>query len=382
MKSSVRFMPAKMNKMNFKMVRVIGSGKYSVIYEVICTRGKYKNRKFALKRYFLSEHNAICRALHERKILTSLGLGNSKNPFITSLFFATGGWKTPSCICTLGSEYNLNDLVISVGLFSEEDARFYLAEIMCGLEYIHKKNIVHRDIKLKNILLSQTGHAIITDFDLAHNLLGGGVLRSVIFAGTLDYMAPEIANSVVVTKKADIWSLGALVAHLISPKFRKNTGDLNEKLHQARLGAYEIPNAASLSVELIELINACLEYDYAARPEVEDLKSFAFFNSIDWSKVAACQLEPPFKINQLAYSHIDGFAVDPFDENVLMTAFQPNKPILEYKSGASHTSKLQSVPKNMENLKKYGYTDVKIQRLFQNFDFVSSLYKRTSDVED
>ncbi|VUZ48203.1 unnamed protein product [Hymenolepis diminuta] len=154
-------------------------------------------------------------------------------------------------------------------------------------------------------------------------------MKSVIFAGTLDYMAPEIANRVVVTKKADIWSLGALVAHLVSPKFRKNAENIREKLDQAIRGTYEISNAASLSAELMELINACLKYDYDARPDVENLKTFAFFNSTDWLKVAACQMEPPFKTNQLTFSHIKNFSVDPSHINVLMTAFQPNKPILE-----------------------------------------------------
>ncbi|KAM3183055.1 hypothetical protein ACTXT7_011104 [Hymenolepis weldensis] len=365
---------------DFKIIKIIGSGKFSVIYKAIRTRGKYKNREFAIKRYFLSERSAICRALNERKILACLASGNSTSPFVSSLFMATGSWKTPCCIVTLGSEYNLNDLVISVGPLKEDEARFYAAEIMCGLEYIHWREIVHRDIKPKNILLSQTGHAIITDFDLAYDLVGDTKgMQSVVFAGTLDYMAPEIANNIVVTKKADIWSLGVLIAHLVSPTFRAN---INTRLRTAEEGVNERSNTVSLSKELMEFINACLEYDLDLRPEVEDLKTFKFFKSIDWKKVAACRIKPPFKINQLRFSHIDKFTVDPFNEEVLLTALHLNKPILKCSSRKSDTSKLQFIPKNLENLKKHGYTNEKIQRLFRKFNFVNPLYYGSLTVKE
>lgn len=106
----------------------------------------------------------------------------------------------------MGSKFDLHDLRGSRGLLKDGIARFCIAEVMCGLEYIHRMGIVHRDIKLENILLSDGGHVIIIDFDMAYNPQGNSIqgILSIITAGTLEYMAPEIANNIVVTTKADV----------------------------------------------------------------------------------------------------------------------------------------------------------------------------------
>ncbi|KAM3183056.1 hypothetical protein ACTXT7_011105 [Hymenolepis weldensis] len=337
-----------MNKEDFKIVKVLGTGSYSVTYEVICNKGKFKDRKYAMKRYFLNDEQSICRALIERHFGARLVSRNSSSPFVATLFWAFGSWKTPCCVYTLGSDYNLNDLAKSIGLLKEEDARFYIAEVMCGLEYIHEKGIVHRDIKLENILLSESGHAIIADFDSAYDLeVGYERKKSAAYAGTLEYMAPEIANRVEVTKKADVWSLGALMAHLVSPKFRSDKVSRDTRVQKAKDGAYEISNAASLSNELMIFLNNCLKHDYNERPEVVELKALKFFTPIDWTELSACRMEPPFKLSELKFSHINTFTVNPKDEKVLSTAFQQNKPILDGPNTTFNASKLEFKPTNV-----------------------------------
>ncbi|VUZ48206.1 unnamed protein product [Hymenolepis diminuta] len=351
-----------MKKEDFKIVKVLGSGCYSVTYEVICTKGKFKNRKYAMKRYFLNDEQSICRALIERQFGARLVSRNSSSPFVATLFWAFGGWKTPCCVYTLGSDYTLRDLVKSVGLLKEEDARFYIAEIICGLEYIHEKGVVHRDIKLENVLLSESGHAIIADFDSAYDLeVDHRRKKSSVYAGTLEYMAPEIANRVEVTKKADVWSLGALMAHLVTPRFRSDRVSRDVRIQKAMDGTYEILNAASLSNELMKFFDICLKHDYNERPEVVELKALEFFTSIDWTELGACRMEPPFKISELKFSCISKLAGS---------------------SRKLDASKLQFIPKNLENLKKYGYTNEKLQHLFRKFNFVNPLYFGPSTVKE
>ncbi|VUZ44555.1 unnamed protein product [Hymenolepis diminuta] len=342
-----------MNLEDFTVVKVLGSGHFSTIYETICTKSRFKGEKYALKRYFLTDRLSIEEILHERNILVRLASGNSNSPFVTSLFWAFGGWMNPCYVCTLGSEYDLSHVVEAFGHLKEEDARFYIAEIMCGLEYIHEKDIVHRDIKLENVLLSETGHVIITDFDLSYDCHGnnpGGLAAP--FAGTQGYMAPEIANNTVVTNKADIWSLGALVVHLVLPNFHlTNAGEL-EHFQMAKEGTQETSNAAFLSTELMDFIKTCLRPIYTERPEVLKLKALSFFNSINWKVVSDCQMEPPFRMSQIRSSRIN--------------MAKGKGPILT-------SSPTPPLPTDVEDLRDCGFSEEKIQQLFRDFSFVNPL---------
>ena len=79
---------------------------------------------------------------------------------------------------------------LSNGRFSENRARFYAAEIAMGLQYLHSKGIVYRDLKPENLLLDADGHIKITDFGLSKENVEGQELHSL--CGTPEYLAPEI----------------------------------------------------------------------------------------------------------------------------------------------------------------------------------------------
>lgn len=160
----------------------------------------------------------------------------------------------------------------------EESARFYIAEVRCILAFIHQMDLVHTDIKLGNILLSQATRAIITHFYLAYDCRGGNIGERVsLLAGTVDFMSPEIANGVAATKKADIWCLGTLMAQLGSPTFWPTNASFQEEFQMAKEGAYEISNVASLSNEVMDfVVSSCLRPDYIERPEIAELKTLPF----------------------------------------------------------------------------------------------------------
>ncbi|XP_063302232.1 protein kinase C-like [Pelobates fuscus] len=87
------------------------------------------------------------------------------------------------------------------------EAMFYAAEITCGLQFLHKRGIVHRDIKPDNIMLDEEGHARICDFGLVAENITGGVLAQG-STGTTTHMAPEVAAERRYGASADWWSLG------------------------------------------------------------------------------------------------------------------------------------------------------------------------------
>ena len=97
----------------------------------------------------------------------------------------------------------------TVRRFDEERTKFYTAEIILAIEYLHSKDIIYRDLKPENILLDDEGHICLTDFGLAKYV--GNNSKANTFVGTPEYLAPEIITGIGHHKPADWWSLGILM---------------------------------------------------------------------------------------------------------------------------------------------------------------------------
>lgn len=109
--------------------------------------------------------------------------------------------------------YNGGELFyyLSNGRFSENRARFYAAEIALGLQYLHSKGIVYRDLKPENLLLGEPNNLDsirIADFGLANELDISNTLKS--YCGTPGYIAPEIALNKPYGPAVDMWSIGVI----------------------------------------------------------------------------------------------------------------------------------------------------------------------------
>jgi beta-adrenergic-receptor kinase len=101
-------------------------------------------------------------AVNERNMLAKVN-----SPFVVNLYYA---FQTPEKLCFILDLMNGGDLhyhLTQHGVFSENEVRFYAAELVLGLEHIHRQNIVYRDLKPSNILLDEQGHIRISDLGLA-----------------------------------------------------------------------------------------------------------------------------------------------------------------------------------------------------------------------
>eukprot|EP01134_Creolimax_fragrantissima_P004173 CFRG4173T1 len=187
--------------------------------------------------------------------------------------------------------------VIKDGSFSESRARFYMAEIVLALEYLHSIGVIYRDLKLDNVLLHSSGHVKLADFGMCKEGITNENPFTSTFCGTPDYIAPEILMYEPYGVSVDWWSLGILCFEMLtaSQTFQVETED---ELFEAIL-TQEITFPSYLSGNAKHLISAFLNRDPKRRlgcgPEkTSAIKTHSFFRRLDWNLLGARQLPPPF----------------------------------------------------------------------------------------
>ncbi|XP_062967611.1 ribosomal protein S6 kinase-related protein [Cynocephalus volans] len=138
------------------------------------------------------------------------------HPFVHSLGDSWQGKRHLFIMCSYCST-DLYSLWSAVGCFPEASIRLFAAELVLVLCYLHDLGIIHRDVKMENILLDERGHLKLTDFGLSRHLPQGA--RAYTICGTLQYMAPEVLSGGPYNHAADWWSLGVLLFSLATGKF-------------------------------------------------------------------------------------------------------------------------------------------------------------------
>nr|XP_019937252.1 PREDICTED: beta-adrenergic receptor kinase 2 [Paralichthys olivaceus] len=204
------------------------------------------------------------------------------------------------------------------GVFSEKEMRFYAAEIILGLEHMHNRFVVYRDLKPANILLDEHGHVRISDLGLACDFSKRKPHASV---GTHGYMAPEVLQKgTAYDSSADWFSLGCMLFKLLrghSPFRQHKTKDKHEIDRMTLTMNVELPD--SFTAELKDLLEGLLQRDVSKRlgcqgrgaPEV---KEHQFFKGIDWQQVYLQKYSPPLIPPRGEVNAADAFDIGSFDE--------------------------------------------------------------------
>lgn len=150
---------------------------------------------------------------------------------------------------------------------------------MSALKYLHKNRVIHRDLKLGNLFLSDKMEIKLGDFGLATKLEFEGERKRTI-CGTPNYIAPEILEG---SKKGhsyevDIWSVGVIMYTLLIGKPPFETNDVKTTYRRIKMNAYTFPeNIISASAK--DLITRILQTDPSKRPSIDDIMNHDFFNS-------------------------------------------------------------------------------------------------------
>ncbi|KAK4704420.1 protein-serine/threonine kinase, partial [Phenoliferia sp. Uapishka_3] len=234
--SSIRVRSVEIGPSSFHKIKLLGKGDVGKVYLV---REKKTEKLFAMKvlsKKEMIKRNKIKRALAEQEILAG-----SNHPFIVTLYhsFQSDDYLYLCMEYCMGGEF-FRALQTRPGkCLPEEDAKFYAAEVVAALEYLHLMGFIYRDLKPENILLHQTGHIMLSDFDLSKQSehVGGapagikhmtpnGVplvdtkmciadFRTNSFVGTEEYIAPEVIKGCGHSSAVDWWTCGVLIYEML-----------------------------------------------------------------------------------------------------------------------------------------------------------------------
>ncbi|XP_010464481.1 PREDICTED: serine/threonine-protein kinase AtPK2/AtPK19 [Camelina sativa] len=275
---------------DFEVLKVVGQGAFGKVYQV---RKKDTSEIFAMKvmrKDKIVEKNHAEYMKAERDILTKID-----HPFIVQLKYS---FQTKYRLYLVLDFINGGHLFFQLyhqGLFREDLARAYTAEIVSAVSHLHEKGIMHRDLKPENILMDVDGHVMLTDFGLAKEFEEN--TRSNSMCGTTEYMAPEIVRGKGHDKAADWWSVGILLYEMLTgkPPFVGSKGKIQQSIVKEKI---KLPKF--LSNEAHALLKGLL----AKEPErrlgsgptgAEEIKKHKWFKGINWKKLEAREVQPSFK---------------------------------------------------------------------------------------
>ncbi|CAI2175369.1 10665_t:CDS:10 [Funneliformis geosporum] len=308
--NSIKIKRVEVGPNSFQKVKLLGKGDVGKVYLV---KEKKTSKLYAMKvlsKKEMIKRNKIKRALAEQEILAT-----SNHPFIVTLYhsFQSEDYLYLCMEYCMGGEF-FRALQTRPGkCLLEEDAKFYAAEVIAALEYLHLMGFIYRDLKPENILLHQSGHIMLSDFDLSKqshpaNMPGivknsGGNappsidtkscianLRTNSFVGTEEYIAPEVIKGCGHTSAVDWWTLGILIYEMLygfTPFKGQNRNATFSNILRNDVYFPETAHAQQVSNLCRSLIRKLLFKDenkrLGSKAGASDVKAHAFFKNTQWA---------------------------------------------------------------------------------------------------
>eukprot|EP00873_Tetraselmis_striata_P009555 jgi/Tetstr1/429819/TSEL_019686.t1 len=185
--------------------------------------------------------------------------------------------------------------------FSEEQLKTWLCQSLLALDYMHKKNVLHRDIKSTNLFITEEGNIMIGDFGLA-TFRDGGDEDDQSIVGTPHYMSPELLSKKNYSFKADIWSLGCVMYELTAqrPAFTAfNLQGLIRKIKTSKL----VPITSGYSDGYLSILKSMLRKKPSQRPSADELlRSPALYGTLLATLKTAVEIQPGVALPEVAGS--------------------------------------------------------------------------------
>ncbi|XP_013194367.2 RAC serine/threonine-protein kinase [Amyelois transitella] len=284
--------PRRITLEKFEFLKVLGKGTFG---KVVLSREKGTGKLYAMK--ILKKHLIIQKDEVAHTVTENLVLKKTKHPFLTALRYS---FQTADRIFFVMEYANGGELFFHLSRersFSEERTRFYGAEIVSALGYLHSEGIIYRDLKLENLLLDKDGHIKIADFGLCKvNITYGRTTKT--FCGTPEYLAPEVLEDTDYGPAVDWWGTGVVLYEMACGRLPFYNRD-HDVLFTLILSE-EVRFPRSISAACRSLLAGLLTKPPAARlgggpGDADEIMRHAFFAAVDWADLVAKKIPPPFK---------------------------------------------------------------------------------------
>ncbi|XP_022919033.2 cGMP-dependent protein kinase, isozyme 1-like [Onthophagus taurus] len=284
---------------DFEKVETIGKGGFGKV-DIVFNKNN-KKEFFALKyinKADVVEFQQFENVFNEKNIQLSL-----KNNFIVRMLKTFKDKKYLYFLlepCMGGDLYTLLQKQKNKQ-FPESSVKFYTACVIEAFDYLHKRNCIYRDLKPENLLIDTKGYVKLTDFGFSKKLT---MSKTFTFAGTPEYLAPEIILNTGHDKSIDFWALGVLIFELLSGKTPFETNDSTHlKTYEAILkGIKSIDFPKYFSIESVDVIkNLCAQKPIERLSSPDEIKTQRFFAGFSWINLHSEKMRAPF-VPQLTHS--------------------------------------------------------------------------------
>lgn len=288
------------NENDFEIIKLISNGAYGAVYLV---KNKQTRQRFAMKK--INKNNLILRNQVEQVFAERDILCFTDNPFVVSMYCS---FETRKHLCLVMEYVEGGDcatLLKALGPLPNDIARFYFAETILAVEYLHSYGIVHRDLKPDNLLITALGHIKLTDFglskmglmSLATNLYEGYIdaetrqFSDKQVYGTPEYIAPEVILRQGYGKPVDWWAMGVILYEFLIgcvPFFGETPEELfahtvNDDIEWPTEDDEQAPPEDAKA-----LITALLQQNPRDRLGItgaQELKEHPYFKDVDWNSL-------------------------------------------------------------------------------------------------
>ncbi|XP_050527831.1 cAMP-dependent protein kinase catalytic subunit alpha-like [Daktulosphaira vitifoliae] len=276
------------NHTDFRMYQLLGEGAYGLVALTTHTRtGEVYATKIMAKKKIIKKE-LVQRTFNEKRILESIDFA-----FVVRLTYFYQDNTYLYFVMPFVCGGDLFTYIQRKGRLDEDKARFYGSEVLLAIEYLHRLNLVHRDVKPENILIDSYGHAQLADFGFCKYVQG----RTYTLCGTPEYIAPEMLVRKGYGRTVDYWAFGVLIYEMVAGYSPFVERDEEIMYRRISTGKYTCP--FGFTSDLMDILRHVLVVDVTKRygnlvNGVRDIKKHRWFESIDWCATFNKQTQPPF----------------------------------------------------------------------------------------